>query len=176
MGVIRLVLSLSVLHTHSGANVLGQGLMPGYIAVESFYIISGFYMAMVLNEKYVARHDYVTFLQQRFFRLYPTYFVVLVLSLFGDWVASSAHLETRDNASSIFGRLSELNLPSLLILAASNLLILGQDMVMFLGVGRPAGSSLRPISRQSAFRPGTSSSFLRPGALASKSRSTSSHP
>ena len=134
MGIIRLVLALSVLHTHSGADVLGQKLMPGYIAVESFYIISGFYMAMILNEKYVGKGEYGVFLQQRFFRLYPTYYVVFLLCLAGDWIASAAHLSQHDNASYIFTRLGDLQPQSLLALAATNLLIIGQDIVMFLGI------------------------------------------
>ena len=135
MGMIRLALALSVMNTHSGVSILGLGLMPGYIAVRSFYIISGFYMAMILNEKYVRKGDYVAFLQQRFFRLYPTYFVVLLLCLLGDGLASHAHLIQHDNGPYLFNRLSELQPLSIVFLAATNLLILGQDIVMFLGVG-----------------------------------------
>src|ERR1700749_5034265 len=81
MGLMRLVLALSVLRGHTGTLLLGLGLLPDDLAVESFYMISGFYMAMVLNEKYTRQSDLIIFWQQRFWRLYPTYLTVLCLGL-----------------------------------------------------------------------------------------------
>ena len=40
-------------------------------AVELFFLVSGFYMAMVLNERYVGRGSYWLFASNRVLRLYP---------------------------------------------------------------------------------------------------------
>ena len=51
--MLRLILACAVLLVHAGSffrfNITGGGQVP----VELFYIISGFYMALVLNEKYL---------------------------------------------------------------------------------------------------------------------------
>jgi peptidoglycan/LPS O-acetylase OafA/YrhL len=49
MGTLRLFLALSVAFGHFG---MPLGLLTSDIAVQSFFVISGFYMALVLNEKY----------------------------------------------------------------------------------------------------------------------------
>src|SRR5439155_24383428 len=51
MGTLRFLLATSVAYGHAGA-FLGFPLIPGDTAVQSFYAISGFYIALVLNEKY----------------------------------------------------------------------------------------------------------------------------
>ena len=50
MGLIRFLLAIAVIIVHS-TPILGNNLGAD-IAVLSFFIISGFYMAMILNEKY----------------------------------------------------------------------------------------------------------------------------
>ena len=50
MGVLRCLLALSVLLAH---DVDGWfKLIDGAVAVQCFFLISGFYMALVLNERY----------------------------------------------------------------------------------------------------------------------------
>ena len=53
MGLVRLFLALSVAATHNGF-ILG-GFFSGFFAVELFFAISGFCMALVLNQKYTGR-------------------------------------------------------------------------------------------------------------------------
>ena len=81
MGALRLFLAVSVLvrHLRYGRGLFGFSFLDGELAVECFFIISGFYMALVLNEKYNYKGSYGTFIQQRFLRLYPLYFVIGVL-------------------------------------------------------------------------------------------------
>jgi peptidoglycan/LPS O-acetylase OafA/YrhL len=78
MGLIRVLLALAVVTTHSKVLFgLGfTGLVYGKNAVEMFYTISGFYMALILNEKYTGPGSYRTFVKSRFFRIYPAYAVV----------------------------------------------------------------------------------------------------
>ena len=52
MGILRTILALAVVVYHS-YKLFGFRMCGGQVAVEAFYIISGFYMALVLNEKYV---------------------------------------------------------------------------------------------------------------------------
>lgn len=80
MGTLRLLLALSVVTAHVGANLCGIRFFgTGVMAVESFYILSGFYMALVLREKYheQTRRFYVA----RFVRLFPIYWAVLAFCL-----------------------------------------------------------------------------------------------
>lgn len=77
MGLIRLFLALSVVLTHSGIVIWG---IEGYLAVMAFFIISGFYMALVLNEKYTSGK--LEFYVARYLRIWPPYIVVLLATCF----------------------------------------------------------------------------------------------
>ncbi|MDZ4816303.1 MAG: acyltransferase [Verrucomicrobiota bacterium] len=77
MGLLRLLLALSVIGTHAGP-ILGTRMLEGEIAVLCFFMISGFYMALILNEKYVGINDRpMLFWGNRLLRLFPVYLVVL---------------------------------------------------------------------------------------------------
>ena len=79
MGSIRTLLALSVVVFHSYF-IFGERLIGGLVAVQAFYLISGFYMAMILNEKYKAgKGSYKLFITNRFLRIYPAYWVCLFL-------------------------------------------------------------------------------------------------
>lgn len=92
MGTLRMLLALSVAYGHAGT-FLGFPLVPGDTAVQVFYAISGFYMALVLNEKYRADNStYLLFIGNRFFRIFPAYAVVLLATLALAFVLSRAHL------------------------------------------------------------------------------------
>ena len=64
-------------------------MIPGTEAVEIFFIISGFYMGLILRGKYEQRaHSTRLFYQNRFLRLYPTYLVCVLLTwglFFGEY-------------------------------------------------------------------------------------------
>jgi peptidoglycan/LPS O-acetylase OafA/YrhL len=89
MGILRFILALSVIASHaSGFGIpfpdqkpypmWAMALIDGRQAVALFFIISGFYMAMVLNTKY--QHQTLRFYINRFLRLWPSYIVVLILA------------------------------------------------------------------------------------------------
>ena len=81
MGVLRLILAIAVLLVHAGGifrfNITGGA----QIAVELFYIISGFYMALILNEKYVGAGSARTFYFNRMLRLLPAYWILAAMAL-----------------------------------------------------------------------------------------------
>lgn len=76
MGVLRLILALSVVAGHVPKFWHPFFLMSGTAAVICFFVISGFYMALVLNEKYT---DTGAFLEARARRLYPAYYFFLAI-------------------------------------------------------------------------------------------------
>jgi hypothetical protein len=79
MGIFRLLLALAVVLEHTSYN--GPKLMRGWEAVHVFFIISGFYMCMVLCEKYTDNQLIKKFYLNRFLRLYPVYIITTILSI-----------------------------------------------------------------------------------------------
>src|SRR5260370_9516411 len=66
--------------------ILGYFLVGGNISVNSFFIISGFYMAFILNEKYVGKNSsYRLFITNRFLRIYPIYWIILFFTILISW-------------------------------------------------------------------------------------------
>ena len=55
--------------------------MGGEIAVELFFIISGFYMSLILNEKYNTPDKILIFYKNRFLKLFPIYWTVLIFTI-----------------------------------------------------------------------------------------------
>jgi peptidoglycan/LPS O-acetylase OafA/YrhL len=140
MGILRLLLAVSVLCAHlHGKAVLGFRLLDGELAVQCFYMISGFYMALVLNQKY-RPGQYALFLCQRYLRLWPTYALIVLLTLAGQYLV----WHTRGQAPGAFQAWSQhgsiLDLPSRLVLVATNLAIVGQDWVIFHAIDPQSGA------------------------------------
>jgi peptidoglycan/LPS O-acetylase OafA/YrhL len=143
MGLLRILLALSVMTGHADHSIFGFRGVPGNIAVQCFFIISGFYMALVLNEKYVGATTYFTFIQQRFLRIYPTYFAVVLFFLLFELVVSHwfpcGTLETWYEHGNI---LSSIQIG---LLATMNLLIFGQDYSTFFSLD-PSNSTAHFLS------------------------------
>ena len=75
-------MAFGVVLYHSGS-LFGYTAINGLVAVHIFFIISGFYMALIIKNKYAkAKRPYYTFITNRFLRIYPTYLVVLALMIF----------------------------------------------------------------------------------------------
>lgn len=133
MGVIRFLLALSVVAAHCGA-IFGTKLVSGQLAVQAFYVISGFYMALVLDTKYNYPGSYWTFIGQRVLRLYPVYYLVAGATLTAALIAGSQYLaivQTRD----FFPQMTAFSKSFLII---SQLTIIGQDITLFTGLrGQP---------------------------------------
>ena len=115
MGTLRFILALSVAYGHLAVPL---SFPTADIAVQSFFVISGFYMALVLNGKY-GTGSYWLFVSNRLLRLWPSYFVVLVLSL-----------GVADNWRTIVA----LDWLAVGFFIASQVLIIGQDLYLFLFV------------------------------------------
>lgn len=120
MGQFRFLLAISVFLTHvvSPGTFLANIGFGGANAVEIFFIISGFYIALILDQKYLnAKVFYIN----RALRIYPPYFavcgVVLIVCLFSSTI--------RQDMFSYPGI-------SLVVVTISNITLFGIDSIMFL--------------------------------------------
>lgn len=77
MGVVRLLFALSVVAAHSTSNPFLK-FIGATIAVQSFFMISGFYMAMI-QSNYTSK---IKFWKSRYLRLYPTYIFCILVTFF----------------------------------------------------------------------------------------------
>lgn len=81
MGVLRLLLALTVLNWHY--QITPFNFLFSYAAVYIFFIISGFYIAMVITEKYgTDARGTLAFYENRLLRLLPVYYIALFGSHF----------------------------------------------------------------------------------------------
>jgi peptidoglycan/LPS O-acetylase OafA/YrhL len=80
MGIVRFLLALCVVVTHApGGTIFGVRLLSGIVAVQAFYVISGFLITMILNER--KQYRYIgNFYLSRYLRLWPVYIIVALLS------------------------------------------------------------------------------------------------
>jgi peptidoglycan/LPS O-acetylase OafA/YrhL len=140
MGLFRLLLAVSVIIAHSGA-IFGLTFVGGRIAVEAFFIISGFYMSLILNEKYVhQKNSYGLFITNRFLRLFPLYWVILLLTiLVTGTIAFVSHGEHLGAFRVYVENLRMLNIPTVGYLIFSNIFIFAQDIALFFGFNTVTG-------------------------------------
>lgn len=122
MGFIRTLLALVVVMGHiPGAPVL----VGGRNAVQMFYVISGFLMSYVLVERLSYRST-TAFYVNRYLRLYPIYLAVIALTFM-----SCLAFATRPQLLEVY---QQAPWSASVWLVLSNLLMVGQDWIMFAGV------------------------------------------
>lgn len=131
LGLIRIVLAVSVLITHSIYSTSSS--IPGAIAVKLFFIISGFYMAMILSEKYDDHRR--LFYKNRVLRLFPLYIATVVLIVLFGAVTTILRGTSINNSFAIVlaYQSNQISLSTSLFLLFSNLSMLFQDVLFFLG-------------------------------------------
>lgn len=136
MGLVRFLLAVAVVINHTGP-LYGLVMTDAYMAIKVFFIISGFYMALILTEKYSGPGQTRLFYSNRFLRLFPLYWVVLLLSL-GISLVFKFGLHTALLLGPWQAWLGQLKPATATVLAAANLTIFGQDILFFSHV-TPAG-------------------------------------
>ena len=132
MGVIRFLLAWAVVVAHFTYFPTFR-LIGGELAVEAFFIISGFYISLIFNNQYSTTKN---FLINRFLRLYPAYAVIAAINL-------TVNLFNPGELENIF------NLPLALssYLIFTNATMMFQDLAMFLGVQKWASSFCKQLSK-----------------------------
>jgi len=145
MGILRVILAISVVLLHSaifiqpGSNLFGFTFTGGIVSIQVFFMISGFYMTMILDKKYVGKGSYKLFLSNRFLRLYPIYWTIALLTVigsvlsyvtFGNWWILFPYARCYDF----------MTLKTLLFLLFTNVAIFGQDITLFLGMNTASGN------------------------------------
>jgi peptidoglycan/LPS O-acetylase OafA/YrhL len=136
MGIIRLLLALSVVYTHTGG-IFHYSIVAGDVAVQCFFIVSGFYMTMILNEKYKTPQDNMLFFSNRLLRIFSIYWLFLIFAIPANILSMWAH------KPSVFERIIHSGLPlhEIIFVGFANLFILGQDVAVFLPPA-PSGSTI----------------------------------
>jgi len=139
MGFLRLLLALSVVAAHTNDMPISFG---GRGAVCLFYMISGFYMGLILNEKYTGKGANKAFYLSRFLRLWVPYIAVITciglgLLFSGDW---TIYREAYAKVPPFYG----------LFAGLSNIFILGQDILWFFS-SNDAGKIVYQPMGQSGF-------------------------
>lgn len=121
MGLLRTLLALSVVFSHSPWND-GVVLVGGKVAVQLFYVISGFLITHILrtNKSYA---NPLRFYTNRALRIYPIYYSVAALTLILLAVGNPT----------FFDRYEAFGSSARWFLITSNALLFGQDWIMFLG-------------------------------------------
>lgn len=122
MGMLRLLLALSVIVGHT-TPIFGLILLPSNVAVQVFFIISGFYMALILDQKYCGNNRRWLFYSNRFLRLFPAYWLALLLTVGARALAGTG-------AVHLFGPTAmSMDVVSRALVGVSNIMIFGSDLL-----------------------------------------------
>lgn len=97
-------------------------------AVQGFYIISGFYMALVLDGKY-ARAG--LFYSNRLLRLMPSYFVMMAVAAVALWGLNASATGSPEIFATAFAHPT-----TALVMGFENVAIVGQEMLFWFTIGK----------------------------------------
>jgi peptidoglycan/LPS O-acetylase OafA/YrhL len=129
MGSLRFLLALAVAggHIASFFGFAGMWILPGSRAVQIFYIISGFLMAMILNGKYAdtPRGNWI-FYTNRLVKIFVPYFVILFATVAICLVSKAA----TGNALLLgpwFAEAGSMTISTWIFAVLTNILIIGQE-------------------------------------------------
>lgn len=78
MGLFRFLLAFAVVVAHARVT-LGVPIIGGALAVKLFFVVSGFYMGLILAKRY--KSAWKNFYINRFLRIYPLFWAVLLLEV-----------------------------------------------------------------------------------------------
>jgi peptidoglycan/LPS O-acetylase OafA/YrhL len=131
MGMVRVALAMAVVLSH--LPLASYKFLSGGLAVQAFFIISGFYMALVLDGKY---KDVGLFYSNRLLRLFPTYFVMVALTAIAVYAFNAS--ATQDPA--LIDRLLQDPLTAA-VMAIENVVMVGQEMLFWFSID-PSGAML----------------------------------
>jgi peptidoglycan/LPS O-acetylase OafA/YrhL len=162
MGTIRLLLALAVTLYHSyGIFSAKEDMTAGMVSVQAFYMISGFYMALILNEKYKAGPgSYRLFITSRFLRIYPVYWVCLLLVVLV-CIAGEVFLDKPFYLWYWTSQWATMHWTTIVFFLFANIFLFGSDWMMFMNVNKQTGLlettanpfSYKPMAGEMLFLP-----------------------
>jgi peptidoglycan/LPS O-acetylase OafA/YrhL len=130
MGLIRFLLACFVVIFH--ASPYWKYLpMSGDLSVQCFYVISGFYMALILNEKYTNAKSNFVFYSNRALKIYPIYFAVLFMLM--AW-AALVYYKGYPGTFDFYRDYWPLPFATLAYLVFVNIFLIGIDSVFYCGI------------------------------------------
>jgi peptidoglycan/LPS O-acetylase OafA/YrhL len=135
MGLVRVTLAMAVLLSH--LPILDFKIVSGALAVQSFFIVSGFYMAMVLDGKY---KDAGLFYSNRLLRLFPTYFLCCALAALTVWVLKASPTASPEIFATIFS-----DPLTAAIMVFENIFMVGQELLFWFTINPDGSLALDPI-------------------------------
>lgn len=124
MGMVRFALAMAVVLSH--LPLASYKFLSGGLAVQCFFVISGFYMALVLDGKY---KNVGVFYSNRLLRLFPTYFVMLGATAIAVFVFRASATATPELFATIFQ-----DPLTGAVMIFENLTMLGQEMLFWLTI------------------------------------------
>lgn len=125
MGLIRTLLAISVVFAHT----IGFVIVGGDIAVRLFYMISGYLISYIIVEAH-AYPSIKKFYINRFLRLFPAYWLIAGFVLVS-YCLAYIFGATDNYFFSVYGNVDIFGFAALTL---ANILILGQDWLMFTAV------------------------------------------
>lgn len=134
MGFLRLLLAMVVVIGHTPTSLHGQA-APGSVAVQAFFIISGFYIALILNRKYSFPGATPIFYQQRYLRLVPMYWLSVLATLLVCVVYGRLAHAPVGKLAVWAEKGGSLSFSTITALCASQVSMFGLDGLMFAGIG-----------------------------------------
>jgi len=138
VGVIRPVLAVSVLITHSRP-IFGVSLLNGDMAIVCFFMISGFLMALILETKYVG--EVGAFYANRILRIYPPFLVATFFSAAVFYLYPNRH---HNPVQAIIGAFDKQAWDALIVAGVTNLTLIGINLTRYINVLEPNYTLLFP--------------------------------
>ena len=135
MGLLRFLLALSVIIYHFGRGFPNWFIFGGQ-AVQAFFIISGFYISLILNEKYSVTdlRSYFMFFSNRMARLLPFFWFMLIFEYIVRACYNGQFIQILPGAG-LFG----IDVWAMVVFLISHLTLIGQDLFLFLGIDATTG-------------------------------------
>jgi peptidoglycan/LPS O-acetylase OafA/YrhL len=134
MGMVRVALAMAVVLSH--LPLASYKFLSGGLAVQAFFIVSGFYMALVLDGKY---KNVSLFYSNRLLRLFPTYLVMVMLTIIAVYVFNASATMSPE----IVDRILQ-NPLSAIVLGIENLIMVGQEMLFWFSIDDAGALVLDP--------------------------------
>ncbi len=120
MGFLRILLAYGVLAEHSEVPFI----VGSYTAVQAFFIVSGFYMSLILSGRYSSVHK---FFSSRAMRLFPVYWAAVISAVIW-YIVAAAFFETETLAFDGIGKFVDANILIQIWYLTSNLFFVGSDV------------------------------------------------